>query len=80
MKSDGPLMYMAGLYRLEAGEPLAAFTILTQKADERIAHIHDRMPVLLPAPWAGEWLSQTADAQQLLDRARGAVGVHAYPM
>ena len=30
MKPDGPVMYMAGLYRLEAGEPLAAFTILTQ--------------------------------------------------
>ena len=80
MKQDGPVMYMAGLYRLEVGEPLAAFTILTQKADERIAHIHDRMPVLLPAQWAEEWLSPTADAQQLLERARGAVGVHAFPM
>lgn len=80
MKQDGPVMYMAGLYRLEAGEPHAAFTILTQAADERIAHIHDRMPVLLPAPWAEEWLSQTADPTALLDRARGAVGVSAYPM
>ena len=80
MKADGPVMYMAGLYRLEAGEPLAAFTILTQKADERIAHIHDRMPVLLPAQWAEEWLSQTADPAALLDRARGAVGVSAFPM
>ena len=80
MTPDGPVMYMAGLYRLEPGEPLAAFTILTQKADERIAHIHDRMPVLLPAAWAGEWLSQTADAKALLDRARGAVGIHACPM
>ena len=80
MKQDGPVMYMAGLYRLEAGEPHAAFTILTQAADERIAHIHDRMPVLLPAAWAEDWLSPTADAQQLLERARGAVGVSAYPM
>ena len=80
MKADGPVMYMAGLYRLEAGEPLAAFTILTQKADERIAHVHDRMPVLLPAQWAEEWLSQTADPAALLDRVRGAVGVSAFPM
>ena len=80
MTPDGPVMYMAGLYRLEPGEPLAAFTILTQKADERIAHIHDRMPVLLPAQWAEEWLSQTADPAALLDRARGAVAVSAYPM
>lgn len=80
MKQDGPVMYMAGLYRLEAGEPHAAFTILTRAADERIASIHDRMPVLLPAAWAEEWLSPTADAQQLLERARGAVGVHAFPM
>ena len=80
MTPDGPVMYMAGLYRLEAGEPLAAFTILTQKADERIAHVHDRMPVLLPAQWAEEWLSQTADPAALLDRARGAVGIHACPM
>ena len=80
VKPDGPVMYMAGLYRLEVGELLAAFTILTQAADERIAHIHDRMPVLLPAQWAGEWLLQTADPTALLDRARGAVGVHAFPM
>lgn len=80
MKPDGPVMYMAGLYRLEPGEPLAAFTILTREADERIAHIHDRMPVLLPAQWAGEWLSQTADAKALLDRARGAVAVSAFEM
>lgn len=80
IKPDGPLLYMAGLYRLEADEPFASFTILTQKADERIAGIHDRMPVLLPEAWAGEWLSQTADAQQLLERARGAVGVSAYPV
>ena len=80
MKPDGPVMYMAGLYRLEPGEPLAAFTILTQKADERIAHVHDRMPVLLPAQWAEEWLSQTADPAALLDRVRGAVGVSAFPM
>lgn len=80
MTPDGPVMYMAGLYRLEPGEPLAAFTILTQKADERIAHVHDRMPVLLPAQWAEEWLSQTADPAALLDRARGAVGIHACPM
>ena len=80
MTPDGPVMYMAGLYRLEPGEPLAAFTILTQKADERIAHVHDRMPVLLPAQWAEEWLSQTADPAALLDRARGAVAVSAYPM
>lgn len=80
MKSDGRVMYMAGLYRLEPDEPVAAFTILTRKADERIAHIHDRMPVLLPGQWAEEWLSRTADAQALLARACGAVGVNAFPV
>ncbi|MGN0775110.1 MAG: SOS response-associated peptidase [Candidatus Ventricola sp.] len=80
IQSDEPVLYMAGLYRFEPGEPLAAFTILTREADGSIAHIHDRMPVLLPEAWAGEWLSQTADAQHLLERARGAVGVSAYPM
>lgn len=79
-RAEEPVLYMAGLYRLEAGEPLAAFTILTREADEPFMHIHDRMPVLLPSEWAGEWLSRTADVSGLLARARGAVDVREIPV
>ncbi len=72
-----PMFYMAGLYRFEPGEPLAAFTILTRAADEEIAHIHDRMPVLLPDAWAMDWLSPEADAVRLIARAAGALRVRA---
>lgn len=79
-KAEEPVLYMAGLYRLEPGEPLAAFTILTREADAGVAHIHDRMPVLLPGDWAGEWLRQTTDVSGLLSRARGAVAVREVPV
>lgn len=78
IKADAPLMYMAGIYRLEPDKPLAAFTILTREADAGIAHVHHRMPVLLPAEQAQEWLSPTADVHALLDTARGVVAVNAF--
>lgn len=63
--TDAPLLYMAGIYRFEQdGQP--AFTILTKEADSAIAHIHDRMPLLLSDELTKAWLSQRADVREIL--------------
>lgn len=48
------LMLLAGLYRMEAGHP--SFVILTQPAHESLRWMHDRMPVILPAEAAKNWI------------------------
>ena len=63
-----PVMYMAGLYRLENGAPV--FTILTREPAHAISFIHDRMPVILPRELAGDWFNIRYDAGDVL---KGAV-------
>lgn len=48
------LIWLAGLYRLE--DSLPVFVVLTRPADERIAWMHDRMPVMLPESEIGKWI------------------------
>ena len=62
-----PVMYMAGLYRFEPGDPLPAFTILTRQAEGNIADIHDRMPVILKAEQLDLWLDQGLNPQFIID-------------
>ena len=69
-RRDGELLAFAGLWegwRGPAGEILRTFTIIVTAANEDLAPIHDRMPVILeqrdwPA-WLGE---QEADPTELL--------------
>ena len=61
------LFYMAGIYRLEMGRPV--FTILTRAPTEKIAFLHDRMPVILPREMKADWLNPRFDAADVL---RGA--------
>ena len=60
-------LYMAGLYRFEAGVPV--FTILTRESAPSVAFIHDRMPVILPREAASDWLNPDYDAQDVLRAA-----------
>ena len=64
-------MYMAGLYRMEAGR--AVFTILTREAAPQIAFIHHRMPVILPGDAAEAWLRLQTPAEEVLARAEEKV-------
>lgn len=68
-------VYMAGIYRLEAGEDTARFVILTKKAAQQIQDIHDRMPVILDREQQQQWLSPDADVNgiinQSIDRIEG---------
>lgn len=43
-----------------------------QEAAAHISDVHDRMPVLVPPDFAGEWLASTASAVELIDAARAA--------
>ncbi|MEL4105634.1 SOS response-associated peptidase [Oscillospiraceae bacterium WX1] len=63
----GDIIYMAGLYRFEQGQPLPSFVILTRPAAHDISFIHDRMPIILPEPFQKHWLSDPMDAAALLE-------------
>ena len=55
LKPEGEgLVWFAGLYRME-GE-LPAFVILTRPAEEYLAWMHDRMPVMLPKDEVAAWI------------------------
>lgn len=56
---DEPIMLMAGLWderRQDDGEPQGSYTILTGSANDAMAQIHDRMPVILHPDDAGDWM------------------------
>lgn len=61
-----PVFYMAGIYRLESGQELPSFVILTCDATEEINFIHPRMPVILPREQLVAWLDPTADVKNIL--------------
>jgi len=65
---DDALFGFAGLYDEAAGD--ASFTIITTAANDLVAPIHDRMPVMLSPSDEADWLSPDLDdshaAQALL--------------
>ena len=65
--SAGDFIYMAGIYRWEGKQPV--FSILTRDPAESIVHIHDRMPVILPADIARDWLNPRYDANEIVSHA-----------
>jgi putative SOS response-associated peptidase YedK len=83
--ADQPLFAFAGLWESwrpreasEEGGPVETFTILTTQANETVAAIHDRMPVILPAESVQAWLTAPpAQAQALLRPYAGPVNVRA---
>lgn len=63
--SDG--FYLAGIYRMEGREPV--FSILTRSPAPSIAHIHDRMPVILPETAKADWLNPRWRGEEILKAA-----------
>ena len=45
------------LFGPEQSRPVETFTILTTAANETVARVHGRMPVILPADAYGPWLA-----------------------
>jgi putative SOS response-associated peptidase YedK len=57
---DRPLFGLAGLwerwYDPHSGEPVETYTIVTTAASERLAPLHDRMPVIIEPERYANWL------------------------
>ena len=56
---DRPLFAFAGLWeswKMPTGDRLRSFTIITTSANEKIAEVHDRMPVILDPEAHASWL------------------------
>ncbi len=70
---DGSTLALAGIWSAwrepdapEGAEPLRTFSIVTTAANETLAPIHDRMPVILPADAWELWLgAEEADPSEL---------------
>jgi putative SOS response-associated peptidase YedK len=63
------MLYMAGLYNSfadKAGERCDRFVILTRTANESIAPLHSRMPVILPAGQKEQWLYDYGNAMGMI--------------
>lgn len=75
------LFAFAGLWerwKPREGEPVETFTIMTTEANEQVAKIHDRMPVLLPVEAVDAWISgPPEEARKLLTPWSGPVELRA---
>ncbi|MFZ3321484.1 MAG: SOS response-associated peptidase [Usitatibacter sp.] len=78
---ERPLFAFAGLWetwRPRGGEAVETFTIVTTDANEAVAQIHDRMPVILPKEAEDAWLrADVAGAGALLKPYEGPVALRA---
>lgn len=76
-----PLFAFAGLWerwKPAEGDPVETFTIVTTDANEQVARIHDRMPVILPMDAVDTWLTAPPDeARQLLKPWEGELDLRA---
>ncbi len=62
-----PVIYLGGLYQLTEG--VFRFVILTRAANETMAEIHDRMPVILGAEDVRPYLTEERAARALIAAA-----------
>ena len=69
---DGLPFGMAGLWEKwrdpASGEPLESCCIVTTSPAPSVAHVHDRMPVIVPPDAYAEWLDPRNDATEDLAR------------
>jgi putative SOS response-associated peptidase YedK len=73
-RGDGALFAFAGLWSIwHGGEDttLRTCTILTTAANSAVAHLHDRMPIILAPDAEERWLNHSGGAEQLDELARG---------
>ena len=58
-RADAPVMFFAGLWEVRPdgdGGELLTYSIITRDADQSVATLHDRMPLVLTAEVFGDWL------------------------
>jgi putative SOS response-associated peptidase YedK len=69
---DEPLFALAGLWEWwkdrkdPDAKPVHSYTIVTTDANAALAHIHDRMPVIIPAQHYARWLDPKQHVDDLL--------------
>jgi len=74
---DGHLFAFAGLWDLwkgPDGSPVESCTLITTDANDLVAQLHDRMPVILPPAAYDLWLNA-----EIQDRGRLSSILHSYP-
>lgn len=81
-RDDGEPFALAGLWATWRGggdgvEPLRSCTIVTTRAHPSIAHLHDRMPVMLPGDAEAAWLAPETPADDLLGLCAPLAGTSA---
>ncbi len=73
MKDERPFA-LAGLWELwtpPEGKPVASFTLITTDANDVVARVHDRMPVILPREAWSRWLDPAVqDARDVVGLLR----------
>ncbi len=70
-RDDGGLLFMAGVYESWQPQPeqwQRTFTIVTTSANELMAPVHDRMPVILPEEVVDLWLDPQEQDYEKLER------------
>ena len=75
-RTDGEPLAFAGLWEIwrpaddvdRTGDPLRSCTIITGRPNEKIAAIHDRMPVMLPPSAWDAWLDPENDDLEALGK------------
>jgi putative SOS response-associated peptidase YedK len=72
-RPDGEPMAFAGLWEVwrnpdAPGEELHSCTVVTGEANEKMATVHDRMPVMLPPSAWETWLDPEVDDVELLGK------------
>lgn len=85
LRNDGAPLHFAGLWASwrgkETGERVLSCAIVTTDANETMAPIHDRMPVILPDEAVDLWLDPTAnevELKRLLIPYEGEESLYAY--
>ena len=64
---DEQLLYMAGLYEYIDND--LCMVVLTHAANESVAGVHERMPVILTGDQLTLWLNETDEARQIIEMA-----------
>jgi len=85
LMQDGSLFSFAGLWEhyIDPDEnQIYSFTIVTTNANERVAPLHDRMPVILTMETEQRWLDDSLDVREHLDLLKpyNAEAIQAYPV
>ncbi|MEM1245052.1 MAG: SOS response-associated peptidase [Acidobacteriota bacterium] len=64
-RPDRGVFFFAGLWQAERGHDEPGYVVLTTRANDAVAHVHDRMPVILDADRGRTWLAEAPEAELL---------------